>query len=96
MLCSGPQVSEGPTYAVPDRSHFFTVHLAAKAAAVTTKLTTYLLGFVHLTLSFDGWSSVTDNILSVTLLLYIYFYPCPPHHISGHSIAYLYVFALHS
>jgi hypothetical protein len=42
--------------------------------------------------------SVTDIILSVTLLLNTYFYLCPPHHtyISGHSIAYLHVFALHT
>jgi len=40
--------------------------------------------------------SVTDNILSVTLLLNTQFYPCPLCHtyISGHSIAYLHVFAL--
>ena len=50
-------ISRCPAYAVPDRSHFFSVHLAAEAAAVATKLTTYLLGFVHLTLSFDGCSS---------------------------------------
>ena len=50
-------ISRCPAYALPDRSHFFSVHLAAEAAAVATKLTTYLLGFVHLTLSFDGWSS---------------------------------------
>ena len=50
-------ISRCPAYAVPDRSHFFSVHLAAEAAAVATKLTTYLLGFVHLTLFFDSWSS---------------------------------------
>jgi hypothetical protein len=50
-------ISRCPAYAVPDRSHFFSVHLAAEAAAAATKLTTYLLGFIHLTLSFDGWSS---------------------------------------
>ena len=49
-----------PTYAAPNRSHFFSVHLAAKAA-VATKLTTYILSFVHLTLSFDGWSSKGHN-----------------------------------
>ena len=42
---------------MPDRSSFFTLHLAAEAAAVASKLAVYLAGFVHLTLSFDGWSS---------------------------------------
>jgi len=50
-------ISRCPAYAVPDRSHFFSAHLAAEAAAIATKLATYLLSFVHLTLSFDGWSS---------------------------------------
>ena len=42
---------------VPDRSDFFTLHLASEATAVVEKLFMYLTGFVHLSLSFDGWSS---------------------------------------
>lgn len=42
---------------MPDRSSFFTLHLASEAAAVATKLAMYLASFAHLTLSFDGWSS---------------------------------------
>ena len=51
---------------MPDRSSFFTLHLAAEAATVASKLTIYLAGFMHLTLSFDGWSSKeNDKIYTV-------------------------------
>ena len=46
-----------PGFSVPDRSHFFPIHLALKAAAAAAKLVVYLVGMAHLTLSFDGWSS---------------------------------------
>ena len=34
-----------------------TSHIAAEAAYVSQELITFLAGFIHLTLSFDGWSS---------------------------------------
>lgn len=46
-----------PGFSVPDRSHFFPIHLASEAAAAAAKLVLYLVGMAHLTLSFDGWSS---------------------------------------
>jgi hypothetical protein len=36
---------------------FLHKHLAAEVASVATKLLLYLTGMVHLSLSFDGWSS---------------------------------------
>ena len=57
-----------PAYSVPDRSNFFSVRLAAEAEAVKKKLVEYLSKFVHLTLTFDGWSSKGhDEIYSVHL-----------------------------
>jgi len=51
---------------MPDRSNFFSVRLAAEATAVASKIATYLATFIHLTLSFDGWSSKGhDEIYSV-------------------------------
>lgn len=51
---------------MPDQSSFFTLHLATEAATVASKLAVYLAGFVHLTLSFDGWSSKgNDEIYTV-------------------------------
>jgi len=51
---------------MPDRSNFFSVRLAAEATAVASKITAYLATFIHLTLSFDGWSSKGhDEIYSV-------------------------------
>ena len=51
---------------MPDQSSFFTLHLAAEAATVASKLAVYLAGFMHLTLSFDGWSSKgNDEIYTV-------------------------------
>jgi hypothetical protein len=38
-----------------------TSHIAAKAAYVAKGLITFLAGFIHLTLSFDGWSSKGHN-----------------------------------
>ena len=46
-----------PGFSVPDRSHFFPIHLASEAAAAAAKLVVYLVGMAHLILSFDGWSS---------------------------------------
>ena len=42
---------------MPNRSNFFSVHLAAEATAIATKIAAYLATFIHITLSFDGWSS---------------------------------------
>jgi len=60
------------------------------------------LGSSHSSILVTLWvlpegESVTDNILSITLLLNTHFYLCPPHYtyILGHSIAYLHVFSLH-
>jgi hypothetical protein len=51
---------------MPDRSNFFSVRLAAEATAVASKIAAYLATFIHLTLSFDGWSSKGhDEIYSV-------------------------------
>jgi hypothetical protein len=61
-----------PGFSVPDRSHFFPIHLASEAAAAAAKLVVYIVGMAHLTLSFDGWSSKGhDEIytLSITTLL---------------------------
>ncbi|KAF7975533.1 hypothetical protein HWV62_9361 [Athelia sp. TMB] len=46
-----------PAYSVPDRSHFISTHLAAEALAVSRQVATFLGAFIHLSLSFDGWSS---------------------------------------
>ena len=51
---------------MPNQSSFFTCHLATEAATVASKLAIYLTGFMHLTLSFDGWSSKrNDEIYTV-------------------------------
>ena len=51
---------------MPDKSNFFSVCLAVEATAVASKITAYLTTFIHLTLSFDGWSSKGhDEIYSV-------------------------------
>jgi len=48
---------------------FFTLHLAAEAAAVASKLAVYLAGFVHLTLSFDGLVLVKGTMKSIQCIL---------------------------
>ncbi|KAJ7503587.1 ribonuclease H-like domain-containing protein [Mycena galericulata] len=45
-----------PSYVVPDRSSFFIKHIAAEATYVLKLLQVFLAQFIHLTLSFDGWS----------------------------------------
>lgn len=50
-----------PAYSVPDRSNFISIRLAAEVEAVAGKLLTYFASFIHLTLSFDGWSSKGHN-----------------------------------
>lgn len=43
-----------------------TSHIAAESAVVAKELVTFLAGFIHLTLSFDGWSSKgRDEIYTV-------------------------------
>ncbi|KAJ7454886.1 hypothetical protein FB451DRAFT_1184716 [Mycena latifolia] len=55
-----------PTYAVPDHSSFFTKHIAAELEYVINQLKIFLAQFIHLTLSFDGWSSKAgDKIYTV-------------------------------
>ncbi len=44
-------------YSVPDRSDWVAIHLAAEAATATKKIVDFLKTFIHLTVSFDGWSS---------------------------------------
>ncbi|CAK5273886.1 unnamed protein product [Mycena citricolor] len=46
-----------PNYVTPDRSAFFTRHLAEQLAAFTVQLKAFLLPYCYLTLSLDGWSS---------------------------------------
>lgn len=46
-----------PSYSVPDRSSFFVKHIASEAAYVVKLMKVFLTQFIHLTLSFDGWSS---------------------------------------
>ena len=57
---------------MPDRSNFFSVRLAAEATAVASKIAAYLATFIHLMLSFDGWSSkgMTKFIQCISLLHY--------------------------
>ncbi|KAF7980497.1 hypothetical protein HWV62_37998 [Athelia sp. TMB] len=50
-----------PAYSVPDRSNFVSLHLAAEVESLAGKLLAYLATFIHLTLSFDGWSSKGHN-----------------------------------
>lgn len=50
-----------PGYSVPDRSNFISLRLAAEVEAVAGKLLVYFANFIHLTLSFDGWSSKGHN-----------------------------------
>ncbi|KAJ3859175.1 hypothetical protein EV359DRAFT_68384 [Lentinula novae-zelandiae] len=55
-----------PAYSLPDRSNFFTTHIAAEAANVATLVLNYLAKFTHLTISYDGWSSLLgDEIYTV-------------------------------
>lgn len=43
-----------------------TSHIAAESAYVAKELIAFLAGFIHLTLSFDGWSSKgRDEIYTV-------------------------------
>ncbi|KAJ3504352.1 hypothetical protein NLJ89_g7973 [Agrocybe chaxingu] len=50
-------VALAPNFVVPDRSSFFPKHLAQEVAVWNLKFKDFLGGKVHLTLSFDGWSS---------------------------------------
>lgn len=50
-----------PAYSVPDRSNFISLHLAAEVESLVGKLLAYLTSFIHLTLSFDGWTSKGHN-----------------------------------
>ena len=55
-----------PSYQIPDQSAFMTLHIASEAASVAKELLVYLVTFIHLTLSFDGWSSKgRDKIYTV-------------------------------
>ncbi|KAJ3913026.1 ribonuclease H-like domain-containing protein [Lentinula edodes] len=55
-----------PAYSLPDCSNFFTTHIAAEAANVATLVLNYLAKFTHLTISYDGWSSLLgDEIYTV-------------------------------
>ncbi|KAJ6590797.1 hypothetical protein B0H10DRAFT_2332021 [Mycena sp. CBHHK59/15] len=63
---STPEPPSCPSYAVPDRSSFFIKHIAAETAYVLKLLKVFLAQFIHLTLSFDGWSSKKgDEIYTV-------------------------------
>ncbi|KAG6889030.1 hypothetical protein C0992_006653 [Termitomyces sp. T32_za158] len=44
-------------YVVPERTTFFTRHIAQESAVLRIKLKEYLSNQIHLTLSFDGWST---------------------------------------
>ncbi|KAK7015969.1 hypothetical protein R3P38DRAFT_3203690 [Favolaschia claudopus] len=46
-----------PAYSVPDRSSFVTSRLAIETTYAMEQLKIMLETFVHLTLSFDGWTS---------------------------------------
>ncbi|KAK7000614.1 hypothetical protein R3P38DRAFT_2797273 [Favolaschia claudopus] len=46
-----------PSYSVPDRSSFVTSRLAVETTFAMEQLQIMLQSFIHLTLSFDGWSS---------------------------------------
>jgi hypothetical protein len=46
-----------PNFTIPDRSFFFTTHLAQEVAAWNLKFTEFLGTKTHLTISFDGWST---------------------------------------
>ncbi|KZP25677.1 hypothetical protein FIBSPDRAFT_950097 [Athelia psychrophila] len=50
-----------PAYSIPDRSHFISAHLAAEALSVSKQIQEFLLPLVHLSMSFDGWSSKGHN-----------------------------------
>ncbi|KAJ7342847.1 hypothetical protein DFH08DRAFT_811187 [Mycena albidolilacea] len=54
------------SYSVPDRSNFITYNLVVEAENAMVQLKTLLESFIHLTLSFDGWSSrKSDEIYTV-------------------------------
>lgn len=46
-----------PAFVVPDRSSFFPKHLAQEVTAWSEGFKQFLDGKIHLTLSFDGWST---------------------------------------
>ncbi|KAF7341396.1 DUF659 family protein [Mycena venus] len=50
-----------PAYRIPDRSDFVSYNLAVEAENAMKQLQTLLESFIHLTLSFDGWSSRRHN-----------------------------------
>lgn len=55
-----------PAYSIPDRSHFISAHLAAEALSVSKQIQEFFLQFIHLSMSFDGWSSLAhDEIYTV-------------------------------
>ncbi|KAJ6575687.1 hypothetical protein DFH09DRAFT_1361827 [Mycena vulgaris] len=55
-----------PSYSVPNRSSFISYNLVMEAENAMVQLKTLLESFIHLTLSFDGWSSRrSDEIYTV-------------------------------
>ena len=46
-----------PALHIPDRSSFFPKHLAQEVSAWTEKFKAFISNYLHLTLSFDGWST---------------------------------------
>ncbi|KAJ6554202.1 hypothetical protein B0H19DRAFT_1152821 [Mycena capillaripes] len=66
-----------PSYPVPDRSSFITYNLATETENAMRQLKSLLESFIHLTLSFDGWSSrrndenYTIHVSTPTRMLYL-------------------------
>ncbi|KAJ6526467.1 hypothetical protein B0H10DRAFT_2249200 [Mycena sp. CBHHK59/15] len=55
-----------PSYSVPDRSNFIGYNLFKETENAMAQLKTLLETFIHLTLSYDGWSSrKNDEIYTV-------------------------------
>jgi hypothetical protein len=66
-MCSYTHLfSSCPSYSVPDRSSFIGYNLVKEAENALVQLKALLEVFIHLTLSFDGWSSRrNDEIYTV-------------------------------